>query len=88
MNGDQLGGILRAVLPAIGAYIAAKGWLPIGTVNEIGGAIITAAVAFWSFKTNAPAAMISSVAANPEVSKIVTTPSVAAADPSSKVTSS
>ena len=86
MNGDQIGGILRAVLPAIAAYIAAKGWLPIGVVNEIGGAVIAAVISYWSFRTNAPAAMISSVAANPDVAKIVTTAEVAAADPSPKVT--
>lgn len=87
MNGSQIGGILRAILGPIIAYIAAKGWIPVGTLNEIGSAVVAIVIAIWSWKTNSTTAMISTVAAQPEVAKVVTTPTIASADPSPKVTS-
>lgn len=55
MTSEQIGGIARAVLTAIGGYIAGKGLLPMSLVNEIIGVGVTLAVAFWSYK-NKPSA--------------------------------
>lgn len=52
MTSNQLNGVLRAVLPAIVAYFAAKGVIPLAAANEIGLAIITIVCAVWSWKSN------------------------------------
>ncbi len=50
--------------------------------------IATPMITGWmASRASSPAAQISAVAANPDVKQIVTTPAVAAADPSSKVVS-
>lgn len=59
MGTDQLTGLLRAVLAAAAGYVAAKGWIPLDYANEIAGAVLTVAVAVWSWKTNAPGKTVS-----------------------------
>ena len=58
MNSDQLAGILRAVLPAIVAFAAAKGWVSTGSADWIVTSIVTIAVAGWSAWTNKPGTVI------------------------------
>ena len=52
MNSDQLGGILRAVLAAVGGYVTGKGYVDSATYLTISGAIVTVLTAVWSFVSN------------------------------------
>jgi len=56
MNQDQIGGIVRAVVPPLVAWIAAKGIIPASSVTGVDDAlvavIVTGAVAAWSYITN------------------------------------
>ena len=52
MNSDQIGGIIRAVLSAVGGYFVGKGMIDGGTVTTIAGAIATLVTAVWSAWTN------------------------------------
>ncbi len=54
MTSDQLQGILRAVLAAVGGFVLAKGWLPADTWNWIVGGVVVAAPAVWSWFSNRP----------------------------------
>jgi hypothetical protein len=54
MGTDQFTGILRAIVPAVVAYVAGKGWLPADTASNVGAGIITVLAAMWSWKTNTP----------------------------------
>lgn len=56
MNGEQFGGIIRAVVSAIGGYLVGKGIVDADTATQITGAVVTIATAIWSIKTNAPKA--------------------------------
>ena len=52
MNADMIGGIIRALVPPVIAYLVGKGTLPAGDY----GAVVTGFVAFvtavWSVRTN------------------------------------
>lgn len=52
LSPNQFGGILRAILPPAVAYVAAKGWIAAGSVNDVVTAVVAIAVAFWSVQTN------------------------------------
>ena len=52
MNADQIGGIVRAILTAVGGIVVAKGWTDGATFTLISGAIVTIAGALWSIYTN------------------------------------
>jgi hypothetical protein len=54
MGSDQFTGILRAIIPAVAAYVAGKGWIPADTAADIGAGLITILAAIWSWKTNTP----------------------------------
>lgn len=54
MGNDQFTGILRAVVPAVVAYVAGKGWIPVDTASDIGAGVITILAAIWSWKSNTP----------------------------------
>ena len=54
MGTDQFTGILRAVIPALVAYVVGKGWVPAATASDIGAGIVTILAAIWSWKTNIP----------------------------------
>ncbi len=58
MNSNQVGGIVRAVIPAALAYAVAKGWLPASTVADVTAAVVTIAAAAWSVFTNATGTVI------------------------------
>jgi len=48
MNGEQIAGIVRAVVAAIGGYLVGRGITDAETVAAVGGAVATIAVAVWS----------------------------------------
>lgn len=48
MNTDELGGIVRAIVAAIGGIAVTKGYLDNATVVTISGAVATIVVAVWS----------------------------------------
>lgn len=52
MTGEQIGGIVRAVLATIGGILATKGYLDASTWTVIAGAVATIATAIWSYKSN------------------------------------
>lgn len=55
MNGDQLGGILRAILTTLAGFAVAKGWVDNATALSVTGGVVTVIVAVWSWWTNRPA---------------------------------
>jgi len=87
MNPTQIGGILRAILTVAAGYIAGKGLIPGEWVSDIVGVGAALGVAIWSYYTNKTASMISSIANESEVKKVVTTSKIADADPNPKVVS-
>lgn len=48
MNSEEVGGVVRAVVAALGGVAVAKGLTDAGTVTAIAGAAATIAVAVWS----------------------------------------
>jgi len=48
MTAEQIWGIVRTILAAIGGYIVAKGWIDNATVQSVIGALGTIFVAIWS----------------------------------------
>ena len=52
MTAEQVGGIARAVVAAIGGYLVGQGVLDANTATTIGGAVVTLAIAAWSVWTN------------------------------------
>jgi hypothetical protein len=58
MNADQVGGIVRAILAAIGGYFVGKGLVDSATMTTIVGAAATIAAAVWSAWTNKPGTAI------------------------------
>lgn len=85
MNSTQFGGFARAILAWLGGFMLAKGWISAEYINDIVGLGSVIAVAVWSWYSNSTPAMIAAVAEAPEVTKIVTTPAMAMAIPSTKV---
>ena len=48
MTVDQFGGIVRAIVAAVGGYFVGKGMIDASTVTAIAGAAVTVATAVWS----------------------------------------
>ena len=48
MTHEQVGGIVRALVAAVGGYFVGQGLIDAQTMMTIGGAITTLAVAVWS----------------------------------------
>lgn len=48
MTSDQIAGIVRALVAALGGYFVGQGLVDAETVTTIGGALATLAVAGWS----------------------------------------
>ena len=48
MTAEQIWGIVRTILAAIGGYIVANGWIDNATVQSVIGALGTIFVAIWS----------------------------------------
>jgi hypothetical protein len=51
MTSDQISGIIRALVSAIGGYFIGKGVVDADTVSSLGGALATIATAVWSFQS-------------------------------------
>lgn len=54
MTHDQVGGIVRAIVAAVGGYFVGQGLIDAQTMMTIGGAITTIAVAVWSIYSKRP----------------------------------
>lgn len=48
MTGEQIAGVVRAIVAAAGGYFIGQGLVDAETVTAIGGAIATLATAAWS----------------------------------------
>lgn len=48
MTGDQIAGIVRAILAAVGGYFVGQGVVDAETVTAVTGAAATLAAAIWS----------------------------------------
>lgn len=48
MTADQVAGVVRAFVAAIGGYFVGKGLIDADTVAAIGGGLATVATAVWS----------------------------------------
>lgn len=56
MNGEYLGGVVRALLSAVGGYFVGKGLIDAETVTQVAGAGAILVTAIWSIVTkNKPA---------------------------------
>jgi hypothetical protein len=67
MNSDQIGGLIRAVLSALGGYFVGKGLIDASTMTTLVGAAATILMAGWSAWTNRASGLIASVSAMPSV---------------------
>jgi hypothetical protein len=67
MNSDQIGGLIRAVLSAVGGYFVGKGLVDASTMTTIVGAIATIVMAGWSAWSNRASGLVASVSAMPSV---------------------
>jgi hypothetical protein len=56
MTGDQIAGVVRALVAALGGYLVAKGYIDQSTATSIAGAASTIAVAIWSVFSKKPSA--------------------------------
>lgn len=54
MTGEQIAGIVRAVVSAVGGYFVGRGVIDGETVVAIGGALATLATAAWSVWSKKP----------------------------------
>jgi hypothetical protein len=52
MNQDQIGGIVRAVVPPLVTWLVAKNVIPAGAADSIIAAAVAVAAAVWSVTTN------------------------------------
>jgi hypothetical protein len=48
MTGEQIAGVVRAIIAAAGGYFVGQGLVDAETVTTIGGAVATLAAAAWS----------------------------------------
>lgn len=78
MTSDQITGIIRAVLAAIGGFILAKGWVSAETWAWIVGGVVTIAPVIWSWIVNRPQNIAASAQALPGVT-VTTAPNAAPA---------
>jgi len=60
MNQDQATGIVRAIVPPLVAYLAAKGIIPIGSADTILAAGVAIVAAVWSVINNKTGKVIGS----------------------------
>lgn len=78
MTSDQITGLIRAILTAIGGFVIGKGWLNAETFTWISGGVITLGTALWSLWTNRPAGIAGSAQALTGVN-VQTTPAASPA---------
>lgn len=58
MTADQITGVLRAILTAIGGYVVGKGIVDQATATQIIGAVLTLIGAGWSIYSNRPKVIV------------------------------
>lgn len=73
MTADQITGLLRAILAALGGFILAKGWVSAENWAWITGGMLTVGPAIWTWFANRPASIAASAQALPGVN-VTTTP--------------
>lgn len=78
MSSEQITGVVRAILAAIGGYVIAKGWVDAANFETIAGAVVTSVVAGWSIFAKRPAS-IAVQAQNIKGVDVVTAPSASPA---------
>ena len=52
MNTDMIGGVIRAVVPPVLAYLIGKGTLPAGDYSAVITGLVALVTAGWSIHTN------------------------------------
>lgn len=52
MDLNTINGVIRAIVPAILAYVVGKGWISAGSAGDITTAVVAIAAAIWSVRTN------------------------------------
>jgi hypothetical protein len=52
MNTDMIGGVIRAILPPVLAYLIGKGTLPAGDYSAVVTGLVALITATWSVRTN------------------------------------
>jgi hypothetical protein len=67
MSWDQIAGPLRAILPALFAFLIGKGIISAGSADWIISSILVLGAAGWSIWSNRPAAVAASTQALPGV---------------------
>ena len=60
MNGDQIGGIIRAIGAPITAYLAGRGLISDTMAGEVLALLATLGTGIWSWHTNKPGTVIPS----------------------------
>lgn len=63
LTGDQVGGIVRALLAAAGGWAVSKGLVDSSTATTVAGVGAAAIAGAWSWWTNSPTSMAKSVGA-------------------------
>lgn len=63
---DQWGGLVRAVLTAVGTILAGNGWVTDGTWQMVSGVVLALFAAGWSWYTNRPSKIVDSKTALPK----------------------
>ena len=58
MNTDMIGGVIRAVLPPIVAFLIGKGVLPAGDYGSVVTGFVALVTAVWSVRTNTTGKLI------------------------------
>lgn len=56
MTAEQIAGVIRAIVAAVGGYFVGKGVVDADTVATIGGSLATLATAVWSVWAKKPSA--------------------------------
>jgi hypothetical protein len=52
MNIDMIGGVIRAIVPPVLAYLIGKGTLPAGDYSAVVTGLVALTTAVWSVRTN------------------------------------
>lgn len=51
MTKEQIAGVVRAIVAAVGGYLVGKGYLEASSVEAVAGAFATIATAVWSVRS-------------------------------------
>ncbi len=70
MNYDQITGIIRSLVPAVLAFVAAKGWIPGDSIPLITTAVVAIAAAIWSVFNNTTAHKLTSAINESSVAEV------------------